>query len=116
MTPAFITLPEAKADKTWDGLTAVSLSSTGTTFDDNLASVKMTFKLAGVESLTLTSAASQITITDANAWEFYVNPIERLPLAAGVHSWAVETTSSASPASIKDYIIGTLTVKADSTP
>ena len=115
MTPAFITLPEAKADKTWDGLTA-SLFSTGTTFDDNLASVKMTFKLAGVESLTLTSAASQITITDANAWAFRVEPISRLTHAAGVHSWAIETTSSASPASIKDYVIGTLTVKADSTP
>jgi hypothetical protein len=115
MTPAFITLPEAKNDKTWDGLT-VSLSSDGTTFDESLASVKMTFKLAGVESLTLTSAASQITITDANAWEFYVNPISRLTLAAGVHSWAIETTSSASPASVQDYIVGTLEVKADSTP
>jgi hypothetical protein len=115
MIPAFFTLPEAKTDKTWDGLTA-SLSSTGTTFDDNLASVKMTFKLAGVESLTLTSAASQITITDANAWQFYVNPISRLTLAAGVHSWAIETTSSASPASIQDYMVGTITVKADSTP
>jgi hypothetical protein len=115
MTPAFFTLPEAKTDKTWDGLT-VSLSSDGTTFDESLASVKMTFKLAGVESLTLTSAASQITITDANAWEFYINPISRLTLAAGVHSWAIETTSSADPASVKDYIVGTLEVKADSTP
>ena len=104
MTPAFFTLPEAKTDKTWDGLTA-SLSSDGTTFDDNLASVKMTFKLAGVES-----------ITDANAWQFYVNPISRLTLAAGVHSWAIETTSDASPASIQDYMVGTITVKADSTP
>jgi hypothetical protein len=115
MTPAFFTLPEAKADKTWDGLT-VSLSSDGTTFSDSLASVKMTFKLAGVESLTLTSAASQIAITDANSWRFTVEPIERLTLAAGVHSWAIETTSDASPASVKDYMIGTLTVKADSTP
>ena len=115
MTPAFFTLPEAKTDKTWDGLT-VSLSSDGTTFDESLASVKMTFKLAGVESRTLTSAASQITITDANAWEFYINPISRLTLAAGVHSWAIETTSSADPASVKDYIVGTLEVKADSTP
>jgi hypothetical protein len=115
MTPAFITLPEAKTDKTWDGMT-VSLSSTGTTFDEALASVKMTFKLAGVESLTLTSAASQITINDAAAWDFTVEPISRLTLAAGVHSWAIETTSSASPASVQDYIVGTITVKADSTP
>jgi hypothetical protein len=114
MTPAFFTLPDAKTDKTWDGLTA-SLSSDGTTFDDNLASVKMTFKLAGADSLTLTSP-TQIVITDANAWAFRVEPISRLTLAAGVHSWAIETTSSASPASIQDYIVGTLTVKADSTP
>ena len=116
MTPAFITLPEAKADKTWDGLTAVSLSSTGTTFDEPLASVKMTFKLAGVESLTLTSTDGEITITDAENWEFYVNKISRLPLAAGVYSYAVETTSSEDPPTIQDYIVGTLTVKADSTP
>jgi hypothetical protein len=115
MIPAFFTLPEAKTDKTWDGLT-VSLSSDGTTFADPLASVRMTFKLAGVESLNLTSASGAITITDANAWEFYVNPISRLTLAAGVHSWAIETTSSASPASVRDYIVGTLEVKADSTP
>jgi hypothetical protein len=114
MTPAFFTLPEAKTDKTWDGLTA-SLSSTGTTFDDNLASVKMTFKLAGVESLTLTSPTG-ITISDASAWEFTVESISRLTLAAGVHSWAIETTSDASPASIQDYMVGTLEVKADSTP
>jgi len=115
MTPAFFTLPDAKTDKTWDGLTA-SLSSNGTTFADPLASVKMTFKLAGVESLTLTSADSEITITDSAAWEFTVEPIERLTLAAGVHSWAIETTSDATPASIQDYFVGTLTVKADSTP
>ena len=115
MTPAFITLPEAKTDKTWDGMT-VSMSSTGTTFAESLASVKMTFKLAGVESLTLTSAASQITINDAAAWDFTVEPISRLTLAAGVHSWAIETTSSASPASVKDYIVGVINVKADSTP
>ena len=114
MTPAFFTLPEAKTDKTWDGLTA-SLSSDGTTFDDNLASVKMTFKLAGVESLTLTSPTG-ITISDASAWEFTVESISRLTLAAGVHSWAIETTSDASPASIQDYMVGTLEVKADSTP
>jgi hypothetical protein len=76
----------------------------------------MTFKLGGVESLTLTSAASQITINDAAAWEFTVEPISRLTLTAGVHSWAIETTSSASPASVQDYIVGTLEVKADSTP
>jgi hypothetical protein len=115
MIPAFITLPEAKTDKTWDGLT-VSLSSEGTTFDESLASVKMTFKLAGVESLTLTSAANQITITDAAAWAFQVEPISRLTLAAGVHSWAIETTSSADPASVQDYMVGTITVRADSTP
>jgi len=115
MTPAFFTLPEAKADKTWDGLT-VSLSSDGTTFSDSLASAKMTFKLAGVESLTLTSADAEITIDDAAAWSFTVEPVSRLSLAAGVHSWAIETTSDASPASVKDYMIGTLTVKADSTP
>jgi len=115
MTPAFFTLPEAKSDKTWDGLT-VSLSSDGTTFTDPLASVKMTFKLAGVESLTLTSADAEITIDDAAAWEFTVDPISRLTLAAGVHSWAIETTSDATPASVQDYMVGTLTVKADSTP
>jgi hypothetical protein len=115
MTPAFFTLPEAKTDKTWDGLTA-SLTSDGTTFADPLASVKMTFKLAGVESLTLTSANGEITINDSSAWNFTVEPIERLTLAAGVHSWAIETTSDATPASIKDYFVGTISVKADSTP
>lgn len=115
MTPAFFTLPEAKTDKTWDGLTA-SLSSDGTTFADNLASVKMTFKLAGVESLTLTSADGDITIDDAAAWSFTVEPISRITLAAGVHSWAIETTSDAASPSIQDYMVGTITVKADSTP
>jgi len=115
MIPAFFTLPEAKTDKTWDGLT-VSLSSDGTTFADPLASVKMVFKLDGTTSLTLTSAGGDITIDDAAAWEFTVDPISRLTLTAGVHSWAIETTSDATPASVKDYMVGTLTVKADSTP
>ncbi len=115
MTAAFFTLPEAKTDKTWNGLT-VSLSTGGTTLAEPLASVKMTFKLAGVESLTLTSAGGDITIDDAAAWSFTVGAISRLTLAAGVHSWAIETTSDATPASIQDYLVGTITVKADTTP
>jgi hypothetical protein len=106
-------LPDAKADKTWNGLTA-SLSSTGTTFAEELSAVTMAFKLTGTDALTLTSADGDITIDDAAAWSFTVLPITRFSLAAGVYSWAIETTSAAD--SIQDYFVGTLTVKADSTP
>jgi hypothetical protein len=112
MPCAIFNLPDAKTDKTWNGLTA-SLSSTGTTFAEELSAVTMTFKLAGTVALTLTSAGGDITIDDAAAWEFTVLPITRLSLAAGVYSWAIETTSAAP--SIQDYFVGTLNVISDTT-
>jgi len=97
---------------TWNGLSAV-YTSTGNTFDSNLATVRMMFRDGdGSLGLSLTSS-SGIVINDANAWDFTVSPITTLTLAVGTWFWSVETTSVAG--TIKTYLAGTLEVLQDAT-
>jgi hypothetical protein len=105
--------PVVKGD-TWDGL-SVTMTSTGTELDDPLASVQMSFWLAGATTaaLDLTSADGDITIEDADAWEFRVEAISPLTLAAGYYSWAIQTTDDAGR--VKTYLKGTLPVETDLT-
>jgi len=77
---------------TWDGMT-VDMTSTGTALDSPIASIRMFFKDdSGNVGLELTSD-SGITITDANAWQFTVDEIERFPLAIGQWYWSIEITA-----------------------
>lgn len=106
-------LPETQSGKTWFGFTA-SASSTGSHFANPLASVVMVFKLAGVEALRLTSADSEITITDAAAWNYRVEKVQALSLPVGIYSWEVETISTTGDRF--GYFVGTLPVTNDGTP
>ena len=102
------TLPAARSGNTWDGISAGSLSSTGTAFADSLSSLEMIFSDNGVVALTLSSGAGTITISDASAWTFVVLPILSLSLSPGNYSWEIKTTDSAG--SIKSYFRGILPV------
>jgi hypothetical protein len=105
--PTF-TLPAARSGNTWDGISAGSLSSTGTAFADTLASIEMIFQDSTGIVLTLSSGAGTITISDASAWTFVVLPILSLSLSPGNYSWEIKTTDSAG--SKKSYFRGTLPV------
>lgn len=93
--PAQVNLAPIVQGDTWDGLTNCSFSSDGTAFGDSLDTVRMQFKdSAGNAALTLSSeTAGQITITDAAAWTFDVEP-RVINLTAGTYSWGIETTDS----------------------
>ena len=105
--PTF-TLPAARSGNTWDGISAGSLSSTGTAFADSLASLEMIFSDNGAVALNLSSGAGTITISDASAWTFVVLPILSLSLSPGNYSWEIKTTDSAG--SRKSYFRGILPV------
>ena len=105
--PTF-TLPAARSGNTWDGISAGSLSSTGTAFADSLASLEMIFSDNGAVALNLSSGEGTITISDASAWTFVVLPILSLSLSPGNYSWEIKTTDSAG--SRKSYFRGILPV------
>ena len=89
-----IQLANIKEGDSWSGLTH-TCSSTGTAFADTLADVTMVFKTpAGVAGLTLTND-TDITIDDATAWSFTVEPILEFPLAVGLWLWSITCTDSA---------------------
>jgi len=95
---------------TWKGVSELSLSSNGTTFDSSLALVRMVFKdESGNTLLTLSSAVSgEITITDAAEWKARIEPIAAPPFTVGSLRWYIETTDSDD---IVDYYFsGTLQV------
>ena len=99
---------------TWDGLSEVSFTSDGNAFASDLATVRMFFKDSdGVTGLELTSAAGDITITDASAWEFDVDAIENMPLGVGIWFWSIETTDVQDVR--KTRIAGTLEILDDAT-
>jgi hypothetical protein len=114
MSCSTIQLPATRKGDTWDGMT-VALSSTGTTFADSLSAVHMSFWLAGATTaaLDLKSADSEVTIDDAAAWEFTVDPVSPMTLAAGQYSWQIQTTDSAGV--IKTYLSGTIEITSDQT-
>jgi hypothetical protein len=99
---------------TWDGLSDISFTSDGTAFASELASVRMFFKDSeGTTGLELSSANSNITITSAASWEFDVDAITNMPLAAGTWFWSIETTDAQNVR--KTRIGGTLEVLDDAT-
>ena len=111
-------LPSVYYGSTWSGLTDCSLVSDGPTFDDPLVRVRMQFRKAkevdAEVGLTLDSADGTITITDAEAWEFEVPPVERFTLDPGVWHWSIYTIDEAN---IREtYFIGTIEVLNTPTP
>ena len=92
--PARITLKPVVKGDTWDGMT-VSMSSTETALDSDLATVRMQWQTsAGTVALTLSSEeAGEITITDAGGWEFTVEP-RILSIDPSVYAIGVETTDA----------------------
>jgi len=110
--PAQITLPPIVRGDTWDGI-SVSMSTNGSSLDDLLTSVRMTFHeaAADTDTLTLTSTGGDISITSAANWEFTVDSITPFPLAAGTQYFNIETTDSAG--SVKTYFVGTIQILND---
>ena len=99
---------------TWDGLSNVSFSSDGSAFASSLALVRMFFRDENnVVGLELSSANNTITIDDANAWRFTVNPVSPMLLAVGNWYWSIETTDSAGV--IKTRVFGTISILNDAT-
>jgi hypothetical protein len=107
---AAIELPWVRSGDTWDGITEASLSSTGTQFADPLAAVEMKFFFAGstTSALTLSSADDEITIADAAAWSYVVEPLT-MTLAAGQYYWTLRFTDTAGRA--VTWLTGTIEIR-----
>jgi hypothetical protein len=111
-----IELPWTVSSNTWDGLTwaLTSVDGDDTRFASTLSLVRFQLQdSTGAVALTLTSAtAEQVTINTAtaNAWSVTVEP-RILTLTAGVYSFGLEFTDSASV--VKTYLAGTLEIKPD---
>jgi len=106
---ANVTLKSLPFGSTWNGLPGSTMGSTGTSLDDNLASVTMSFTdTDGNVGLLLTSADGDITIDDANAWSFSVEPITPFPLAVGTWSWTMKFTDAAGV--IRKWLTGTIKI------
>lgn len=105
-----ITLPWVRSGDTWDGITEASLSSTGTQFADPLAAVEMKFFVAGstTSALTLSSADAEITIADAAAWSYVVEPLT-MTLAVGQYYWTLRFTDTADRA--VTWLSGTIEIR-----
>lgn len=105
-------IEQAYVGTTWDGFT-VSMSATGTTFDNSLSSVEMSWQLAGAstEALELTSGAGEITITDAANWAFRVEKVVNWTLPAGAYGFSIVCTDSAGDSKV--YFTGTHCTIAD---
>ena len=97
---------------TWSGAT-VTITPVPTA---DLASVKMHFRTDFDSNRTVlkldSSDATQINITDANAWEFTLEE-QNLDLKAGTYVWQIETTDANDV--IKTYLEGTIEVYKDVT-
>jgi len=79
-----------------DTFPGINLTATGTTED--LSSVKMEVWLEGATSAALTlSSGSGITINTATAgaWDFTIDEINPVTLAAGWYSYDLDTTDAA---------------------
>lgn len=119
MTPA--SSPEVSAmvvwvsGDTWNGFPSITIQNQ--LAPGNLDSVKMGFKASPqntVPALELTTANSDITITDAANWVFTVNP-GRYSLPVGKYVWQIEATDDSSPAYVQTYLQGTAEVLANYT-
>jgi hypothetical protein len=113
-SPPFVELPCAFQDSTWDGLTWRITSTDGTEFDAVLTVARFQLQdAAGAAVLTLSSAvAGEVTlnVTSPRLWDVTVEK-RILALAAGVYSWALETTDADGVRKVR--LIGTLAVKPD---
>jgi hypothetical protein len=65
--------------------------------ESTLSRVRIKFRACGATSaaLTLDSDTSGITINDAATWDFTIDAIPAVGLAAGIYSYDMETTSAA---------------------
>ena len=68
----------------------------------------------GAPVLTLDSASTGITITNAATWEFTIDRIAAVPLAAGNYAYQMETTDSAG--TVRTETRGTWQIITDLTP
>lgn len=103
-------LENAIKGNTWPGL-SISFTSDGTTFDEYASVAK--FRVVdkdGVEALSLTSPVG-VTIDDADAWEFIIDPITPLTIPAGVYAYAFEVTDNAGV--IRTWLAGTWRIVED---
>lgn len=98
------TLEPIKSTDTWDGWSG-SLSSDGTSFADELASLTLVFTLAGASTSALTING---VVDDAAAWDWSFADRTPLGLSAGFYSWEIITVDSAGRT--KTYYEGTLEV------
>ena len=84
------------------------MSTTGTALADELASVTMTFTDAdGAVGLILTSPTG-ITIDDAAAWSYSVEPITEMTLDVGIWSWVLKFVDGAG--AVRKWITGTIQI------
>lgn len=65
--------------------------------ESDLSRVRISIVLSGATdaALTLDSNSTGITINDAAAWDFTIDQISPVTLAAGVYSYDLETTDAA---------------------
>ncbi|MCX6602549.1 MAG: hypothetical protein NTV52_03030 [Acidobacteria bacterium] len=112
MRPGKFNLTPVVYGDTWNGVSA-AYTSTGNTFDSDLASVRMMFRGEdGTLGLSL-SSTSGIVINNANNYDFTVSPITPMTLEVGVWYWSIETTAASGV--IKTYLAGTLEILKDAT-
>ena len=113
--PGRYTIPAAVTGDTFAGIPELSITINGSAPTNSLSSVRMQFKTdatAASADLELTSAAGDITINDAAAWNITVEPFTN-SLAAAIYGYDIEFTDSAG--NIKTYVAGTWDVVQDVT-
>jgi len=108
-------LPACFKGDTFPGLTVTGITVNDAAMTSTLASVRMQFRTtanASSASKSLTSAGGDITIDDAAAWGFTVEPFS-IDIAAREYVYDIETTDSGG--TVRTYLYGTFRVKQDVT-
>jgi hypothetical protein len=111
MTPYHHIFKDVRQGNTWNGATLAYADSEGTPPASALSSVVVEFKDNKDDTTarqTLTSEAGEVTITDADAWTFVIEPVI-LSLTARTYFVAVTTTDAAGV--VKTYLTGDIKVK-----
>ena len=113
-------MPHAYVGDTWDGVPQIQIEINGAAPTSPLAQVRLKV-VNPVTKATLvhfTSASPPptgetlgITISDAAAWKFVVNPISRVTFAAGTYDFDIETTSAADVR--KSYVTGKWVIRPE---
>ncbi len=89
---AEVVLPCLVEGSTWDGF-SVSLSSTGTSLAEPLASAVMEFKDSARAVVLTLDVGSGIAITDGAAWALDVAAITPFPLSPGTYTATLKMTN-----------------------